>query len=49
MPEFEVTHEDASLSVLVEADNHQRAIEEAMFIIEETQMTDLHSFETDED
>lgn len=45
MNEYEVTHGDEPLSVWVEAENHQEAIEEAMYIIEETEMMDLHSFE----
>ena len=45
MTGYEVTHKSENLSVYVEAENHQDAIEKATYIIEETDMTDLHSFE----
>ena len=45
MTGYEVTHESENLSVYVEAENHQDAIEKATYIIGETDMTDLHSFE----
>ena len=45
MAGYEVTNESENLSVWVEAENHQDAIEKATHIIEETDMTDLYSFE----